>query len=76
MKCIVCHGKEIVETDVIEEFACGNDIVCYSIRTPVCKTCGERYYDRRTMRLLEDMQGKVRSGTANVREVGRVLTCA
>ncbi len=76
MKCIVCHGDEICETDVIEEFPSGNDIVCFAVRTPVCKTCGERYYDRRTMRLLEDMQEKVRAGTADVRQVGKVLACA
>ena len=76
MKCIVCHGSEIAEADVTEEFASGNDIVCFTVRTPVCRTCGERYYGSRTMRILDNMKDKVRAGKANVREVGRVLACA
>ena len=76
MKCVVCHGDQIEKQEVSEEFAAGKDIVCFSVRVPVCQTCGERYYDRRTMRLLEEMEQKVREGNAQLREVGKVLACA
>ena len=75
MKCVVCHGTEIEVAEVNEEFATGNDIVCFTVSTPVCRTCGERYYDRHTMQLLEDVEAKVSRGEANLEEVGRVLAC-
>src|SRR5207248_11465386 len=49
MKCIVCHGEEIVKRDVKEEVVRGDDIVLVPIQTFVCQHCGERYYDRKTM---------------------------
>ena len=57
MKCVICHGDRIGLMDVNEEFAMGNDIVYIPIAVPVCKTCGERYYDRRTMQFLEEVEG-------------------
>ena len=50
MKCIVCHGEDICEKNVTEEFHVGNDIVEVPIVTLVCATCGERYYDPPMMR--------------------------
>jgi hypothetical protein len=40
---------------------------------PVCETCGERYYDRKTMRDLEEVEQKLRDGIGKVEDVGRVL---
>lgn len=74
MKCIICHGEDIQLTQVNEEFRLGNDIVYQSIQTPVCQTCGERYYDRRTIRSLEEFETKLRAGTVDLHEVGKVLT--
>ena len=76
MKCIICHGDQIEPREVSEEFSAGQDIVCFNVTVPVCRTCGERYYDRKTMRLLEEMEEKVRKGNAALREVGKVLACA
>ena len=61
MKCVVCRGEDIRPEKVDEELKLGNDIVYVPILTPVCSTCEERYYDRRTIRYLE------------VRQVGKVL---
>jgi YgiT-type zinc finger domain-containing protein len=74
MKCIVCHGEGIPVTEVKEELRRKNDIVWVPIRIPVCRTCGERYYDRRTIRFLEDVEQKLRAGKAPLQEVGKVLT--
>ena len=47
MKCILCHGEDIEVTEVREELRIASDIVYVPIRIPVCRTCGERYYDVR-----------------------------
>ena len=49
MKCVICHGDDVKVMEVKEEFVIDNDIVYIPVKVPVCKTCGERYYDRRTM---------------------------
>lgn len=59
--------------DVKEEFVVGNDVVFIPIKVPVCKTCGERYYDRQTMRLLEEIEEKLGNTQVDLKEVGKVL---
>lgn len=73
MKCLICQGDDIQVADVREEIRVDDDIVCVPIRTPVCRTCGERYYDRRTVRHLEEMEQRLRSGQIHLQQVGRVL---
>lgn len=73
MNCIVCHGKEIEVKVIQEEIRLGDDIVYMRINVPVCETCGERYYDRKTMRDLEEVEQKLRDGIGKVEDVGRVL---
>jgi YgiT-type zinc finger domain-containing protein len=43
MKCVICGSPDIKEKNV------ENDIVMVSIKTLVCGSCGERYYDRKTL---------------------------
>ena len=73
MKCILCHSEDIEVTEVREELRIEPDIVYVPIRVPVCRTCGERYYDRRTVRFLEEVEQKLREGKAHLQEVGKVL---
>jgi len=73
MKCVICHGDEIKVMEVKEEFAIGNDIVYVPVKVPVCKNCGERYYDRRTVRFLEEIEGGLRRKRVELKEVGKVL---
>jgi len=73
MKCIICHGEDIQATEVREELKLGNNIVYVAIKTAVCHTCGERYYDRQTIRYLEKVEQKLKSGEAKLQEVGKVL---
>lgn len=73
MKCIICHGEDIKVKDVKEEIVVGNNIVHVPIKTPVCMTCGERYYDRRTMQYLEDAEKRVSKAGVKLKEVGKVL---
>ena len=73
MKCVICHGENIKVMDVKEEHAIGNDIVYIPVKVSVCMTCGERYYDRRTMQFLEEVEGKLNKTQAGLKEVGKVL---
>ena len=73
MKCIICKGEDIRKTDIKEELKIENDIIFLSISIPVCTSCGERYYDRRTMRYLEKEEKRLREKKVNLHEVGKVL---
>jgi len=73
MKCVICHGDNIQARDVHEELTVGKDVVFVSVKALVCQTCGERYYDRRAMRFLEEAERNLKEGKAKLREVGKVL---
>ena len=73
MRCVICHGNEIEVMEVKEQFTVGNDIIYVPIKVPVCRHCGERYYDRRTMQLLEEIEKKLNKKQVELKEVGKVL---
>jgi len=73
MKCIICNGENICKADVKEEMKIGKDIVYLPINIPVCSTCGERYYDRRTIQYLENEGQRLKEGKVALNEVGKVL---
>ncbi len=73
MKCVICHGENIQGQDVREEFAIDNDVIYVSVNVLVCQTCGERYYDRQTMRQLEEIEKKLKQKEVELQEVGKVL---
>jgi len=73
MNCVICHGDEIKIMEVKEEFNVGNDIVYVQVTVPVCGTCGERYYDRRTMQKLEKVERNLTKKKIGLKEVGKVL---
>jgi len=74
MKCVVCHGETIEVCEVKEPIEVGSDLLYVMVTTPVCQTCGERYYDRKTVKYLEDVEAEVRAGRGKVRQVGKVLS--
>jgi YgiT-type zinc finger domain-containing protein len=76
MKCIICNGEDIQVAEVREELKIGNDIVYTPIRIPACRSCGERYYDRRTVRYLEEVERELTEGKADLHEVGKVMELA
>ncbi|MEW6201730.1 MAG: YgiT-type zinc finger protein [bacterium] len=73
MRCVICHGDDIQQKDVREELPIGNDVVYVKVSVLICQNCGERYYDRRTMRFLEEVEQNLKEGKAELREVGKVL---
>jgi hypothetical protein len=73
MKCVICHGENIRVADVRQEIILDNNVVYVPISVPVCASCGERYYDKNTMRYLEGVEGSLRKTNENLREVGKVF---
>ena len=74
MKCVICHSEDIEVKEIREEFAINNDIVYVFITVPVCGSCGERYYNRRTMKLLEETKANLNHKRIELKQIGRVFT--
>lgn len=73
MKCIICRGSDIVKKSVEEEMRVETDILLIPIEVLVCRNCGERYYDRKTMQALEEVRSQLREKKLEVEDVGKVL---
>ncbi len=73
MKCVICKSPDIKEKDVQEEIKKDGDIVLVPLKILVCLNCGERYYDRKTMRKLEDTKQRLIKHNLNIKEIGRVF---
>lgn len=73
MRCVICNGENLVKKKVEEEIKSGRDVVLVPLETLVCEECGERYYDRRTMQKLEEIEAKIREKKISLAEVGHVL---
>ena len=71
--CVFCHGEDIREQTVNEELQLNSDIVYAPVTCLVCQTCGERYFDRPTVRHLEKLRAELRSGHVPLKQVGKVL---
>jgi YgiT-type zinc finger domain-containing protein len=76
MQCVICHGTDIGKKQVNEEVQIAQDVVFIPVEVLVCKNCGERYYDRKTKRYLEDVTEKVKKGSVPLRDVGKVSVLA
>ena len=73
MKCIICNSPNIEKRAVEEEIRLGEDVVLVPVEVLVCLSCGERYYDRRTIKFLEEIEDKIVAKQVNLRSVGQVL---
>ena len=73
MKCVVCKSPDIQMKPVEEEVKSGRDIVLIPMEVLVCQNCGEKYYDRKAIKKLEDIRSRLKSHDVKVEEVGRVL---
>jgi len=73
MKCVICKSPDIQMKMIEEEIKSGMDIVLLSVEVLVCMNCGERYYDRNTMRKIENVRSRLKQKDLEVEEVGKVL---
>jgi YgiT-type zinc finger domain-containing protein len=65
-----------VKSAVQERIPVGNDIVLVPVEVLVCQSCGERFYDRATLRRLEELEDDLAACKPALREVGKVLELA
>ena len=73
MKCVVCKGSDIELKSVDEQIRTERDIVLFLMNILVCSNCGERYYDRKSMRKMEEIRSKLKNKELDVEEVGKVM---
>ena len=73
MKCVICNGSDIEVRTVDERIALGDDIVLTRLTIPVCSQCGERYYDRKTMQLIEQVRTRGKQRLLDVEDIGKVF---
>jgi len=73
MKCVICKSSDIQNKMIEEEIKSGRDIILVALDVLVCMNCGERYYDRNTMRKIEDIRSRLKQKDLEVEEVGKVL---
>lgn len=76
MRCVICNGANIEMSRVEEEVRIKNNVVLIPIETLVCLSCGERYYDRHTMKFLEEVTAQIKSENAVLEPVGQVMRAA
>ena len=73
MKCVICGSQDIKEKKVDEEIKLENDLVIVKINALVCSSCGERYYNRQTMKMLEDIEEKLKNSKVKLKVIGSIL---
>ncbi|MBA7674900.1 hypothetical protein ES703_83125 [subsurface metagenome] len=73
MKCVICNSPDITKKKVEEEIRENSDVILVPIKVLVCEECGERYYDRRTMKRLEEIEQSIKEKRMPLQKVGRVL---
>jgi len=73
MKCVICQGDTIVPRNVREEIHVDDDIVYVQVDALVCTQCGERYFDRTTVRRLEGIERELEGSRDKLQAIGKVL---
>jgi len=75
-ECPVCGGQ--LEEKIVEKLLRGGvDTVFMSVRADVCLHCGERLHSRETVKLFEEIRGKLmRKEVSNFQPVGRSFQVA
>ena len=73
MKCVICHSTDISLRRVNEQLPRGEEVILVPVEVLVCINCGERYYDRRTMKRLEEVEDAVSANRLSLDRVGEVL---
>jgi YgiT-type zinc finger domain-containing protein len=73
MKCLICRGDDVEQREVRKELHVGDDIVYVTVDALVCTQCGERYFDRSTVRKLESIERKLEGSREKLPSIGKVL---
>jgi len=73
MRCVICYSPNIERKIVNEEIWVGDDVALIPLNVLVCDNCGERYYDRKATRQLEETEKALKDKRLRVETAGRVL---
>jgi YgiT-type zinc finger domain-containing protein len=73
MKCVICKSSQIEMEKVEEEIRLGSNILLVPMEVLVCLSCGERYYDKKAMKKIEETRSRLKRHDLEVEEVGKVL---
>ena len=73
MRCVVCKSTDIEKKMVDEDIKVDKNIVLVSMEVLVCSNCGERYYDKATMKKIEEFRLKLKDTNLNMEEVGKIF---
>jgi len=73
MKCVICKNSDIELKGVDEQISSGKDIILIPMDVLVCSNCGERYYDRKAMKKIENIRNRLKNHELEVEEIGKVM---
>jgi len=73
MKCVICKGPHIELKMVEEEVRWGNNILLVPMEVLVCANCGERYYDRKAIKKIEEARSNLQRRDFQMDEVGKIF---
>lgn len=60
-------------SDPVVKIKVDKNIVLISMEVLVCNNCGERYYERATMKKIEEFRLKLKEAKLNMEEVGKIF---
>jgi YgiT-type zinc finger domain-containing protein len=73
MKCVICNSQHIEMRKVEEEIRWGNNVLLVPMEVLVCLNCGERYYDKKAMKKIEETRSRLQKSDLEMEEVGKVF---
>ena len=73
MKCVICNSPHIEVKPVEEEIRWGTNILLVPMDVLLCLNCGERYYDKKAMKKIEETRSRLRNHALEMEEVGKVF---
>lgn len=73
-KCARCGTADVEDRPVEKLIRAGSNVLALSVHAAVCRRCGERYFDRKTIASFEESRKKLERGQLDgYRVVGSLL---
>lgn len=73
MRCVICNSPNVEMRGVEEEIRWGSNILLAPMELLVCLSCGERYYDKKAMKKIEETRSRLQKRDLEMEEVGKVF---
>ena len=73
MRCVICNSPNVEMRRVEEEIRWGSNILLAPMELLVCLSCGERYYDKKAMKKIEEMRDRSQKHDLDIEEIGKVF---